>query len=133
MTPHCGRVTVCNCSARAWPRGLAEESLEPIRMTLPLCQVGHYCARRGFLSTQGSAGCLFLLLAGFPTAGNSDASILGPGGVAGCGLKEGDFFKGTSAEAGREEAQIEEQWKRDGLQSYSISLNDPIGSPFSSP
>lgn len=63
---------------------------------------------------------------GFKTAGNSDVSILGPGGVAGCNVNEGDFLKGTSPGPGRDELEMEEQWKRISEGQLTF-LNDRIG------
>lgn len=64
MTLHCGRVTVF-VSVLHWtvPEDSDEGSQEPIRIALPLCQVGHSCTMQGFLSTQASVGCLRLLWA----------------------------------------------------------------------
>ena len=96
MTPSCGRVTVfVRVRHAAIPRGEDEESLEPIRMALHLGQVGHCCITQGFLSTPGSVGRSSAVGKAFKTAGNSNESILGPGGVAGCNLNEGNFLKGT--------------------------------------
>ena len=57
---------VWESSLRDDPRGqtwMRKESLGPVRMAHPLCQVGHSCATPGLLFTQGSVGCLRLLLA----------------------------------------------------------------------
>lgn len=76
------------------PGAWDEESLGPIRMAQALCQVGHYCATPGFSPPRAQPDASVCCWQAFESAENSEASILGPGGVGGYNLNEGNFLKG---------------------------------------
>lgn len=72
-----------------------KESLGPVRMAQPLCQVVTVVQLQAFSPPRAQRDVSVCCWQGFKTAGNSDTSILGPGGVAGCNLNEGNFLKGS--------------------------------------
>lgn len=96
MNLDCGRVAVFSRVLHSLiPGDREEKSVGPLSSALPLCQVGHCCTMAWLFLHPGLVDASACCWQGTKTAGNSDESILGPVGGAGCNLNGGNFSKGT--------------------------------------
>lgn len=100
MTLNRGKVAVfVRVLHQTIPGASEEQSPEPIRIAVPPPPRAKWVTvaqRKAFSPPRPLWGASVCCWQGFTTAGNSDESILGPGGVAGCNSNEGNFSKGPS-------------------------------------